>query len=118
VVRSRATLQAGSYHGRRSRKRVKEDLLQYFQLVDKTFTFFSQTPCATDYWQLFTTDLSRANTYNFIVEEASTIQTANGAKNHAEAGDRWSRNLKQTRKKSDRYYHESIAAGKGSNDEK
>ena len=118
----RAALQAGSYHGQGAdRENVKEDLLQYFQLVDKALHDFfrkRRAPLVLAGVNYLLPIYHEANTYNFIVEEGiqhnTKQQTAQEL--HAEAWAIVEPQFKADQQKAIDYYHESIAAGKGSND--
>jgi hypothetical protein len=118
----RAALQAGSYHGQGGeRENVKEDLLQYFQLVDKALHDFfhnRHAPLVLAGVNYLLPIYHEANTYNFIVEEGiqhnTKEQTAQEL--HAEAWAIVEPQFQANQQKAIDYYHESIAAGKGSND--
>lgn len=117
----RAALQAGSYHGQGAdRENVKEDLLQYFQLVDKALHDFfrnRRAPLVLAGVNYLLPIYHEANTYNFIVEEGiqhnTKQQTAQEL--HAEAWAIVEPLFKADQQKAIDYYHESLAAGKGSN---
>jgi hypothetical protein len=119
----RSALQAGgSYHGQGGeRENVKEDLLQYFLLVDKSLHDFfrnRRSPLVLAGVSYLLPIYHEANTYNFIVEEGiqhnTKQQTAEEL--HAEAWAIIEPQFKADQEKAIDYYHESIAAGKGSND--
>ena len=118
----RAALQAGSYHGQGAeRENVKEDLLQYFHLVDKALHDFfrnRRAPLVLAGVNYLLPIYHEANTYNFIVSEGiqhnTKQQTAQEL--HAEAWAIVEPQFKADQQKAIDYYHESIAAGKGSND--
>ncbi len=118
----RAALQGGgSYHGQGAdRENVKEDLLQYFLLVDKGLHDFfrnRRSPLVLAGVSYLLPIYHEANTYNFIVEEGiqhnTKQQTAEEL--HAEAWAIVEPLFEADQQKSIDYYHESIAAGKGSN---
>lgn len=118
----RAALQGGSYHGQGAeRENVKEDLLQYFHLVDKALHDFfrkRRAPLVLAGVSYLLPIYHEANTYNFIVSEGiqhnTKQQTAQEL--HAEAWAIVEPQFKADQQKAIDYYHESIAAGKGSND--
>ncbi|MBD1874901.1 hypothetical protein H6F75_15550 [Nodosilinea sp. FACHB-131] len=119
----RAGLQGGgSYHGQGAdRENVKEDLLQYFLLVDKALhNFFRnrRAPLVLAGVSYLLPIYHEANTYNFIVEEGiqhnTKEQTAQEL--HAEAWAIVEPQFEAGKQSALDYYHESIAAGKGSDD--
>ena len=119
----RSALQAGgSYHGHGGgRENVKEELLRYFYLVDKSLHDFfrkRRAPLVLAGVNYLLPIYHEANTYNFIVEEGiqhnTKEQTAQEL--HAEAWAIVEPQFKADQQKAIDYYHESIAAGKGSND--
>ncbi|MBD2002213.1 MULTISPECIES: hypothetical protein [Cyanophyceae] len=119
----RSALQAGgSYHGQGGeRENVKEDLLQYFLLVDKSLHDFfrnRRSPLVLAGVSYLLPIYHEANTYNFIVEEGIQHNTKERTAEelHAEAWAIIEPQFKADQEKAIDYYHESIAAGKGSND--
>ncbi|MBD1929646.1 hypothetical protein H6F74_25910 [Trichocoleus sp. FACHB-90] len=119
----RSALQAGgSYHGHGGgRENVKEELLRYFYLVDKSLHDFfrnRRSPLVLAGVNYLLPIYQEANTYNFIVEEGiqhnTKEQTAQEL--HAEAWAIVEPLFQLDQQKAINYYHESIAAGKGSND--
>ncbi|HEY9875972.1 MAG TPA: hypothetical protein V6D12_21250, partial [Candidatus Obscuribacterales bacterium] len=119
----RSALQAGgSYHGHGGgRENVKEELLRYFLLVDKSLHDFfrnRRSPLILAGVSYLLPIYQEANTYNFIVEEGiqhnTKEQTAEEL--HAEAWAIVEPQFKADQEKAIDYYHESMAAGKGSND--
>ena len=119
----RSALQAGgSYHGHGGgRENVKEELLRYFYLVDKSLHDFfrkRRAPLVLAGVNYLLPIYHEANTYNFIVAEGiqhnTKEQTAQEL--HAEAWAIVEPQFKADQQKAIDYYHESIAAGKGSND--
>ncbi|MBW4443589.1 MAG: hypothetical protein KME10_20610 [Plectolyngbya sp. WJT66-NPBG17] len=119
----RSALQAGgSYHGQGGeRENVKEDLLQYFHLVDKALHDFfrdRRSPLVLAGVNYLLPIYQEANTYNFIVEEGIQHNTKERSAQelHAEAWAIVEPQFKADQQKAIDYYHESIAAGKGSND--
>lgn len=119
----RSALQAGgSYHGQGGeRENVKEDLLQYFLLVDKSLHDFfrnRRSPLVLAGVSYLLPIYHEANTYNFIVEEGIQHNTKQltAEELHAEAWAIVEPQFKADQEKAIDYYHESIAAGKGSND--
>ena len=119
----RSALQGGgSYHGHGGgRENVKEELLRYFYLVDKSLHDFfrnRRSPLVLAGVNYLLPIYREANTYNFIVEEGiqhnTKEQTAQEL--HAEAWAIVEPQFKADQEKAIDYYHESIAAGKGSND--
>ncbi len=119
----RAGLQGGgSYHGQGAdRENVKEDLLQYFLLVDKALhNFFRnrRSPLVLAGVSYLLPIYQEANTYNFIVEEGiqhnTKEQTAQEL--HAEAWAIVEPQFEAGKQNALDYYHESAAAGKGSDD--
>lgn len=119
----RAGLQGGgSYHGQGAdRENVKEDLLQYFLLVDKALHDFfhnRRAPLVLAGVSYLLPIYHEANTYNFIVEEGiqhnTKEQTAQEL--HAEAWAIVEPQFEAGKQNALDYYHESIAAGKGSDD--
>jgi Bacterial archaeo-eukaryotic release factor family 7 len=119
----RSALQAGgSYHGQGGeRENVKEDLLQYFLLVDKSLHDFFRNrrdPLILAGVNYLLPIYHEANTYNFIVEEGIQHSTKQRTAEelHAEAWAIVEPQFKADQAKAIDYYHESIVAGKGSND--
>jgi hypothetical protein len=119
----RSALQAGgSYHGQGGeRENVKEDLLQYFQLVDKALHDFfrnRRAPLILAGVNYLLPIYQQANTYNFIVEEGIQHNTKERTAQelHAEAWAIVESQFETDQQKAINYYHESLAAGKGSND--
>lgn len=118
----RAALQAGSYHGQGAdRENVKEDLLQYFNLVDKALHEFfhnRRAPLVLAGVNYLLPIYQEANTYNFLVEEGIQHNTKQqtASELHAEAWAIVEPQFMADQQKAIDYYHESIAAGKGSND--
>ncbi|MEP1080219.1 hypothetical protein NDI52_33190 [Leptolyngbya sp. PL-A3] len=119
----RSALQAGgSYHGQGGeRENVKEDLLQYFLLVDKSLHEFfrnRRSPLVLAGVSYLLPIYHEANTYNFIVEEGIQHNTKQltAEELHAEAWAIVEPQFEADQEKAIDYYHESIAAGKGSND--
>lgn len=119
----RSALQAGgSYHGQGGgRENVKEDLLRYFYLVDKALHDFfrkRRAPLILAGVNYLLPIYHEANTYNFIVSEGiqhgTKEQTAQEL--HAEAWAIVEPQFEADKHKAIDYYHESLAAGKGSND--
>lgn len=118
----RAGLQGGgSYHGQGAdRENVKEDLLQYFYLVDKALHDFFHTrrsPLVLAGVNYLLPIYHEANTYNFIVEEGIQHNTKERTAEelHTEAWAIVEPQFKADEQKAIDYYHESLAAGKGSN---
>ncbi|MBW4577104.1 MAG: hypothetical protein KME08_17655 [Aphanothece sp. CMT-3BRIN-NPC111] len=119
----RSALQAGgSYHGHGGgRENVKEELLRYFYLVDKSLHDFfrnRRSPLVLAGVNYLLPIYQEANTYNFIVEEGIQHNTKEQTVEelHAEAWAIVEPQFKANQEKAIDYYHESIAAGKGSND--
>ncbi|NJL20408.1 MAG: hypothetical protein HC895_05625 [Leptolyngbyaceae cyanobacterium SM1_3_5] len=119
----RAALQGGgSYHGQGGeRENVKEDLLQYFNLVDKALHDFfrnRRSPLVLAGVSYLLPIYQEANTYNFIVENGIQHNTKERSAQelHAEAWTIVEPQFEAEKQKAIDYYHESIAAGKGSND--
>jgi hypothetical protein len=119
----RSALQAGgSYHGHGGgRENVKEELLRYFYLVDKSLHDFfrnRRSPLVLAGVNYLLPIYQEANTYNFIVEEGIQHNTKERTVEelHAEAWAIVEPQFKADQEKAIDYYHESIAAGKGSND--
>jgi hypothetical protein len=119
----RSALQAGgSYHGHGGgRENVKEELLRYFLLVDKSLHDFfrnRRSPLVLAGVNYLLPIYQEANTYNFIVEEGIQHNTKERTAEelHAEAWAIVEPQFKADQEKAIDYYHESIAAGKGSND--
>ena len=119
----RAALQSGgSYHGQGAdRENVKEDLLQYFHLVDKALHDFfrnRRAPLVLAGVNYLLPIYHEANTYNFIVEEGIQHNTKERSAQelHAEAWAIVEPQFQADQQKAIDYYHESIANGKGSND--
>lgn len=118
----RAALQAGSYHGQGAdRENTKEDLLQYFNLVDKALHDFfhdRRSPLVLAGVSYLLPIYQEANTYNFIMDEGiqhnTKEQTAQEL--HAEAWAIVEPQFEADKQKAIDYYHESIASGKGSAD--
>ncbi|KAM3111741.1 baeRF3 domain-containing protein [Phormidesmis sp. 146-33] len=118
----RAALQGGgSYHGQGGeRENVKEDLLQYFHLVDRALHDFfrnRRSPLVLAGVNYLLPIYHEANTYNFIVEEGIQHNTKQQTPQelHAEAWAIVEPQFETDQQKAIDYYHESIAAGKGSN---
>ncbi|MBD2059731.1 hypothetical protein H6F88_27695 [Oculatella sp. FACHB-28] len=119
----RAGLQGGgSYHGQGAdRENVKEDLLQYFHLVDKALHDFfrnRRSPLVLAGVNYLLPIYQEANTYNFIVEEGiqHNVKERSAEELHAEAWAIVGPQFEADQQKAIDYYHESIANGKGSND--
>ncbi|MBD1917389.1 MULTISPECIES: hypothetical protein [Cyanophyceae] len=116
----RAALQAGSYHGQGGeRENIKEDLLQYFLVVDKALhNFFRnrRSPLVLAGVSYLLPIYQEANTYNFIVEEGIQHNTKERTAQelHAEAWAIVEPQFEAGKHNALDYYHESIAAGKGS----
>lgn len=119
----RAALQGGgSYHGQGAdRENVKEDLLQYFLLVDKALhNFFRnrRAPLVLAGVSYLLPIYQEANSYNFIMEEGIQHNTKEQTVQelHAEAWAIVEPQFEAGKQHALDYYHESIAAGKGSDD--
>jgi hypothetical protein len=119
----RAGLQGGgSYHGQGAdRENVKEDLLQYFHLVDKALHDFfrdRRAPLVLAGVSYLLPIYQEANTYNFIVEEGIQHNTKEKTVEelHAEAWAIVEPQFTAEQRKAIDYYHESMGNGKGSND--
>lgn len=119
----RAGLQGGgSYHGQGAdRENVKEDLLQYFHLVDKALHDFfrnRRSPLVLAGVSYLLPIYHEANTYNFIVEAGIQHNTKQqtAPELHAEAWAIVEPQFEADKQTAIDYYHESIAAGKGSDD--
>lgn len=119
----RSALHAGgSYHGQGGeRENVKEDLLQYFLLVDKSLHDFfrdRRSPLILAGVSYLLPIYQEANSYNFIVAEGIQHNTKEQTRKelHAEAWSIVEPKFKADQEKAIDYYHESIASGKGSND--
>ncbi len=117
----RAGLQGGSYHGQGAdRENVKEDLLQYFHLVDQALHEFfrnRRAPLILAGVSYLLPIYQEANTYNFIVEEGiqHNVKEQTAQELYAEAWAIVEPQFKANQQKALDYYHESIANGKGSN---
>lgn len=118
----RAALQAGSYHGQGAdRENVKEDLLQYFHLVDKALHDFfrdRRSPLVLAGVNYLLPIYHEANTYNFMMEAGIHHHTKQytAQELHAEAWASVEPQFAADRQKAIAYYHESIATSKGASD--
>jgi hypothetical protein len=119
----RSALQAGgSYHGQGGeRENLKEDLLQYFLLVDKSLHEFfrdRRSPLILAGVSYLLPIYHEANTYHFLLQQgiphSTKQQTAEEL--HAQAWAIIEPQFRADQEKAIDYYHVSLAAGKGSND--
>lgn len=114
--------QAGSVHGQGSdRDDMKQDLLQYFHAVDKALHDFfrdGRAPLVLAGVDYLLPIYREANTYNFLVDGGITHHTKlqTPEELHAEAWAIVEPQFEEQKQKAIDYYHESTAAGKGSND--